>query len=139
MARTRELRQPAQEGAGRGSQPGAEAGVGVGWRSARGGHKLQCRRGARQVVPWGQWLSYKAGRKVGSVQTRNTSCIEGAVVSRLQLKAAGHVGDITDLMDVSLSELRELVLDREAWRAAVHGVTKFLMRETGCGGNWVLF
>ena len=34
MARTRELRQPAQEGAGRGSQPGAEAGVGVGWRSA---------------------------------------------------------------------------------------------------------
>ena len=31
---------------------------------------------------------------------------------------------ITDLMDVSLSELQELVLDREAWRAAVHGVTK---------------
>jgi len=31
---------------------------------------------------------------------------------------------ITDLMDVSLSELRELVLDREAWRAAIHGVTK---------------
>ena len=32
--------------------------------------------------------------------------------------------DITDLMDVSLSELQELVMDREAWRAAIHGVTK---------------
>ena len=31
---------------------------------------------------------------------------------------------ITDLMDVSLSELRELVVDREAWRAAIHGVAK---------------
>ena len=31
---------------------------------------------------------------------------------------------ITDLMDMSLSELWELVLDREAWRAAIHGVTK---------------
>ena len=31
---------------------------------------------------------------------------------------------ITDLMDVSLSELREMVMDREAWHAAIHGVTK---------------
>ena len=31
---------------------------------------------------------------------------------------------ITDLMDVSLSELRELVMDREAWRGAIHGVAK---------------
>ena len=32
--------------------------------------------------------------------------------------------DITDLMDASLSELRELVMDREAWRAAIHGLAK---------------
>ena len=31
---------------------------------------------------------------------------------------------ITDPMDVSLSELPELVMDREAWRAAIHGITK---------------
>ena len=31
---------------------------------------------------------------------------------------------ITDSMEVSLSELRDLVMDREAWRAAIHGITK---------------
>ena len=31
---------------------------------------------------------------------------------------------VTGLMDVSLSELREMVMDREAWRAAIHGVAK---------------
>ena len=34
------------------------------------------------------------------------------------------LGGITDSVDMSLSELRELVMDREAWRAAIHGVTK---------------
>ena len=38
---------------------------------------------------------------------------------------------ITDLMEVSLSELRELVMDREAWRAVIHGVAKSQRRLSG--------
>ena len=46
---------------------------------------------------------------------------------------------ITDSMDVSLSEFRELVMDREAWRAGIHGVAKSRTHVSNCTELNIIF
>ena len=50
--------------------------------------------------------------------------LEGIVGRRRGRQRARKLDGITDSLEMSLSELQELVMDREAWRVAIHGVTK---------------
>ena len=71
-------------------------------------------------------LQYETGHLMQRVDSLEKTLMLGGIGGRRRRgrQRTRWLDGITDSMEVNLSELQELVIDREAWRAAIHGVTK---------------